>query len=54
MIWQDPVDYGYISYEYDTSMLERDELTSEAKKLTCRACKVGLMFLSRTIIVYRS
>jgi len=43
MIWQDPVDYGYIAYEYDTSMLERDELTcSEAKKLTCRACKTIL------------
>ena len=40
MIWQDPVDYGYINYEYDTTLLENDDLGSEAKKLTCRACKV--------------
>jgi len=39
MIWQDPVDYGYISYEYDVSMLDKDEISSEAKKLTARACK---------------
>jgi len=39
MIWQDPVDYGYISYEYDTSMLDKDQIGSEAKKLTARACK---------------
>jgi len=42
MIWQDPVDYGYISYEYDASMLDNDEIGSEAKKLTCRACKIIL------------
>ena len=40
MIWQDPVDYGYITYEYDITMLENDDIGSEAKKLTCRACKV--------------
>lgn len=40
MIWQDPVDYGYITYEYDITMLENEDIGSEAKKLTCRACKV--------------
>ncbi|XP_023342997.1 CCR4-NOT transcription complex subunit 11 [Eurytemora carolleeae] len=39
MIWQDPVDYGYITYEYDITMLENEDIGSEAKKLTCRACK---------------
>jgi len=32
MIWQDPVDLSYITYEYDTTMLETDEVGSEAKK----------------------
>ena len=41
MVWQDPVDYGYITYEYDITMLENDDIGSEAKKLTCRACKVN-------------
>jgi len=42
MIWQDPVDYSYITYEYDTTMLEGQETGSEAKKLTLRACKTSL------------
>ncbi len=40
MIWQDPVDYSYLTYEYDPSLLEHDDLGTEAKKLTCKACKV--------------
>jgi hypothetical protein len=24
MIWQDPVDYSYLTYEYDPSLLEHD------------------------------
>ena len=41
MIWQDPVDYSYLTYEYDPSLLEHDDLGSEAKKLTSKACKVS-------------
>jgi hypothetical protein len=24
MIWQDPVDYSYLTYEYDPSLLDHD------------------------------
>jgi len=39
MIWQDPVDYSHITYEYDHSLLEQEEGGSEARQLTQRACK---------------
>ena len=38
MIWQDPVDLSYISYEYDHSLLEAEEEGCEARRLTQRAC----------------
>ena len=31
MIWQDPVDLSYISYEYDHSLLEAEEETQTWK-----------------------
>ena len=55
MVWQDPVDYGYITYEYDITMLENDDIGSEAKKLTCRACKVNygnLIWISGVYVQY--
>merc|ERR1719187_1442382 len=42
MIWQDPVDYSDITYEYDTSMLESDGGGTESRTLTWRACKATL------------
>ena len=42
MIWQDPVDFSHITYEYDHSLLEHEEDGTEAKKLTQRACKSTL------------
>jgi len=39
MIWQDPVDYSHITYEYDHSLLEQEEGGTEARQLTQRACK---------------
>lgn len=39
MIWQDPVDYSHITYEYDHSLLEQEEEGGgEARLLTQRAC----------------
>ena len=34
MIWQDPVDYSHITYEYDHSLLEQEEGGTEARQLT--------------------
>jgi len=42
MIWQDPVDYSDITYEYDVTMGEVDQGGTEAKKLICKACKATL------------
>ena len=42
MIWQDPVDFSHITFEYDHSLLENEEDGTEAKKLTQRACKSTL------------
>lgn len=42
MIWQDPVDYSDITYEYDVTMGEVDGGGTEAKKLICKACKATL------------
>lgn len=40
MIWQDPVDFSHITYEYDHSLLEHEEEGgTEARRLTQRACK---------------
>jgi len=42
MIWQDPVDFSHITYEYDHSLLEQEEGGTEARQLTQRACKSTL------------
>ena len=42
MIWQDPVDWSHISYEYDHSLLEHQGEGCEAKRLTQRAAQSTL------------
>ena len=42
MIWQDPVDWAHISYEYDHSLLEHQDTGCEAARLTLRAAQSTL------------
>lgn len=42
MIWQDPVDWAHISYEYDHSLLEHQDSGCEAARLTQRAAQSTL------------
>jgi len=42
MIWQDPVDWTHLSYEYDHSLLEHQGEGCEAKRLTQRAAQFTL------------
>jgi len=43
MIWQDPLDLSYVEFEYDHSLLEKEEEGgTEAMRLTQRACKSTL------------